>query len=305
MRILKGRLSVRAAEGGFRLPGISILAFAAMLLFVAKAQAQSDLRFDTFIGYGNTIREGNWFPLVVEVENSGPGFTGRIEISAGSFTDAEVRGTIVELPTGTTKRLSIPVFSHGSRLNRWSVRLLDEDGRVRVANENLSSSNIAADTPIFGAVAESPLGAPAFPRIASDRREYEPSVKVISRTTFPVGVLELEGLDGLYVNSARLVDFSPPQIDALAAWFEAGGHLILAVDQPSDLQVAPWLRRFLPVVPDRVENAKVGDAFLKFMNTRVDRLPPDDPRFQKWDAQVDTLESHWSMTRIELMESMH
>ena len=303
MRTLQGRISAQAAEGHFR---IRWIVFVAVLLMAtaSTARAQKGLRFDTFLGYGNTVKEGNWFPLVVEVENLEQGFTGAIEITSGSFSDQEVRRTTVELPTGTTKRLSIPVFAHGGRTANWRVRVVDENGKVRASNDNLAVTVVSGQTAVFGAVAQSPSGAPSFPKIAVDRREYQPVVEVFSRTTFPIGVLELEGLNGIYVNSSRLVDFSPPQIDALAAWFESGGHLILAVDQPSDLAAAPWLRRFLPVNISSVENVEVGGGIYDFIKSKPNISSFQDDRVRRWESKLDTLEAHWSMTREELTGSM-
>ena len=56
----------------------------------------------------------------------------------------------------------------------------------------------------------------------------------------------LEGLDCLYLNSEKALDLKVNQVNALFAWLNAGGHLIVGVEQISDITATPWLRSVLP-----------------------------------------------------------
>src|SRR5262245_64536186 len=103
----------------------------ALLLFCASAaRLPAALQFDVFLGYDGIVPEASWFPLVCEVKNDGPTFTGTVELT--SDNQSQARRMTVELPTGTLKRLVIPVFSTmAGAYVRWDVRLYDERGRVR------------------------------------------------------------------------------------------------------------------------------------------------------------------------------
>src|SRR5262245_40600000 len=75
--------------------------------------ARAALQFDVFLGYDGTVREASWFPVVCEIKNDGPPFTGVVEVSPGDYGKGQTQQMPVELPTGTVKRLVIPAFAVG------------------------------------------------------------------------------------------------------------------------------------------------------------------------------------------------
>ena len=115
--------------------------FVLLLCFLCLGSVRAADRFDVFLGYDSYVPEGSWFPVVCEIENTGPGFSGVVEVSGGSYNEATKRLMPIELPTGTTKRITIPVFFDGSYGSGWNVRLLDLKGRVR---PNSSISGLAS-----------------------------------------------------------------------------------------------------------------------------------------------------------------
>src|SRR5437867_3480138 len=152
------------AESTFRRARIKLRALCLLVASFCTA-AHAALQFDVFLGYDGVIPEATWFPVVCEIKNDGPSFNGVIELTGGSLNQGQVQKVEVELPTGTLKRLVIPVFSATRGFNTsWDVRLLDERGQVR----------------------------------------------------------------------------------ALMAWLNAGGHLIVAIEQINDVTASPWLKNLLP-----------------------------------------------------------
>ena len=71
---------------------------------------------------------------------------------------------------------------------------------------------------------------------------FQPSI-------FPDNPLVLEGLDSLYLSSEVASELRVSQVNALLGWLNAGGHLIVSVEQISDVTAAPWLRDILPCDP--------------------------------------------------------
>src|SRR6185503_7826941 len=106
-----------------------------LLVLSTVLSAQAAVRFDVFVGYDGIVPQASWFPVVFEVANDGPSFTGIVEISPGQFGQNQTRYMVVELPTGTTKRLVIPVHSSSSFNFGWSARLLDHDNNNKVRAE--------------------------------------------------------------------------------------------------------------------------------------------------------------------------
>src|SRR2546422_397030 len=120
------------ARHRFRLELTGAFAFSVLLLCGGVTLSRAALQFDVFLGYDGVVPEATWFPVICEIKNDGPSFNGVIEQNGGSFNQGQVHKVEVELPTGTLKRLLLPVFSTTRGFNTsWDVRLLDERGKLR------------------------------------------------------------------------------------------------------------------------------------------------------------------------------
>src|SRR5690348_16322632 len=139
----------------------SLLALTPWILVVSSlASARAALQFDVFLGYDNVVPEASWFPVVCEIKNDGPSFTGTVELAPGNYNEGLTARLPVELPTGTLKRIVIPVFS-STRGGSWDVRLLDERGKIRAEQLALRPRRqLARGTPLIGALSRTPGGAP-------------------------------------------------------------------------------------------------------------------------------------------------
>jgi hypothetical protein len=205
------------------------------------------LQFDVFLGYDSIVPQASWFPVVCEVKNDGPPFVGTVELDAGRFNQGQTRRAVVELPTGTLKRFVIPVFSTASGFGGWDVRLLDERGKVRAEQTGLRAKRqIASGTPLVGAVVRTPAGTPTFRPILPQQMELQPAAARLLPSIFPDNPVVLEGLSCIYLSSEKAADLTVNQVKALFAWLNAGGHLIVGVEQISEITATPWLRSVLP-----------------------------------------------------------
>ncbi len=216
-----------------------------LLLLILCVPARAALQFDVFLGFDDIVPEASWFPLVCELKNDGPSFTGIVEVRRQQ-DESQTRRVIVELPTGTLKQLVIPVFcvsaGYGSE---WEARLFDERGRKRAEQLNLRPrKQIPQGTPLLGALARTASGAPVIrPVLATG---LQPVTARLLPAIFPDNPLVLEGMDCLYLNSERASDLRVTQVQALLAWLRAGGHLIVGVEQPADITSSPWLKNLFP-----------------------------------------------------------
>src|SRR5262249_12657605 len=153
----------------------------------------------------------------------------------------------VELPTGTLKRLVIPVFSATRGYSSWDVRLLDERGKVRSEQINLRpTKQLASNTPLIGALPRTATGMPVLHTSAQPHTELQPASARLQLSIFPDNPLVLEGLSALYLNSDRALELGGNQVNALLHWLNAGGHLIIGVEQISDVASTPWLKGLFP-----------------------------------------------------------
>ena len=154
-----GALRLSAMQICFRL--IARVLFG-LLLFGLLSSAGAAVRFDAFVGHDGIVPEASWFPVTFEVYNDGPSFTGMVEISPNQY-QSQRRFAVVEFPTGTLKRFSIPAFS-ASRYNySWTARLLDARGKVRAETPgNQIRKTNPYQVPLVGAVTPPLLEVPAL-----------------------------------------------------------------------------------------------------------------------------------------------
>ncbi len=224
---------------------VSLLTVLWLLLALAAPGLQAAIQFDVFLGYDGIVPEASWFPVVCEIKNDGPTFNGIVELSGGYYTQGQSIRTAVELPTGTLKRIVIPVFCSSRMNSSWDLRLLDERGKMRAEQQGVRPrKQVSRGTPLIGALSRTASGAPVLRQVQST--DLQPMAARLLPSIFPDNPLVLEGLSCIYLSSERAYDLSQGQINALLAWLHAGGHLVIGVEQPSDVSALPWLRSLYP-----------------------------------------------------------
>ena len=203
-----------------------------LAVLCSSVMAKGALQFDVFFGYDGIVPEASWFPVVCEIKNDGPAFTAIVELTQGNINQGHVRRTLVELPTGTLKRLVIPAFASARGFASWDVRLLDEKGKVLDEKTALRPRKlIGAGTPLLGSLPRTAGGTPVIEPIKPQTAELQPASARMLPSIFPDNPLVLEGMDSIYLNSEKVVELNETQVNALIAWLNAGGHLIVGVEQ--------------------------------------------------------------------------
>lgn len=226
------------------------------------------LQFDVFLGYDGIVPEASWFPVTCEVHNDGPSFNAYFEISSGKFGSTQVRRVPIELPTNTRKRVVVPVFS-SSRYSSWNFRLIDDRENIHAQQMNIRPRHQTAwGTRLLGALPRSVAGVPALPDIKSGQPEMQPLIARLQPALFPDNPIALEGLDALYLSSEAALELKVPQRDALLTWLNAGGHLVVSVEQLSDVS-GDWLSSLLPCELTGTKMIKPNSAFQKWLQLGV------------------------------------
>jgi hypothetical protein len=239
------------------------LTVAALCLLALPLPIQAAVRFDAFLGYDGVLPQANWFPVVCEVQNDGPTFKAVVEVSPSQFGPGQRRALAVELPTGTTKRFALPVFSTGRGFVTWDARLLDDRGRVRAEARNLRvRRTVAPRIPIFAAVTRA---VPALPPTQGGQAEVSPVVARLQPAVFPDTPLGLEGLNTIYLSSERALDLKESQVKALLAWLRAGGRLVVGVEQLGHLNGTDWLKPLLPCEVTGLGQASPHEALQEWL----------------------------------------
>ena len=99
---------------------------------------------------------------------------------------------------------------------------------------------------MVAALARTTAGVPIFPEVKNPKSQDQPVAARLQPALFPDNPLTLEGIDLLYLSSEKATDLTLPQVNALIAWLQCGGHLVVGVEQVSDITGTPWLDKLLP-----------------------------------------------------------
>jgi hypothetical protein len=257
-----------------------ILQTALAALFCLATAARAALQFDAFLGYDDLLPEQSWFPITCELHNDGPAFNAVVEIAPQDFGRGQVRRFPLDLPTNTRKRIFIPLFSTA---RSWDVRLLDESGKVR-GEQLLDRGRVVKNSlPLVAGLARITAGLPVFPDFPpSFNQDSKYSAARLQPALFPDNPLALEGIDLLYLSSERAANLTVGQVNALVAWLQRGGHLVLGVEQLADVNGTPWLRDLLPCELTSTVNLNSHDALddwaKSVSSTSPGAPPPRAPR---------------------------
>lgn len=256
-KVIQGR-------GGKSPIGLLLLAFLTFLLTALNACA--DLQFDVFVGYDQVLPQHSWFPITCELYNDGPSFNAVIEITPGDWASGQVRRLPIDLPTNTRKRVVIPVFA-GPQI--WNARLLDSHGNVRAEQTSSNLKIVPSQLPLVAGLSRTVGGMPAFPETASNPSDSKYVVARLQSSLFPDNPLALDGVDMLYISSEKAADLNIEQVNALVAWIQNGGHLVVGVEQVSDVNGTPWLRQLLPCYLDSTINLSDHEALQSWTTSKT------------------------------------
>jgi hypothetical protein len=243
------RMATNSHSGGsLKSPRFAVLL---VWLVAATLSLRAQVNFDVFVGHGmglsdSAVKEGAWFPVTCEIQNDGPSFNAVVEISAGDIGGGQTRLVPVELPSNTRKRFSVPMFCANRYRMSVDAKLRTEKGKVVGERSGVEARAVVdASSPLVGSLSRTHGGAIALPDTGKNT-SFRPAATHLSPDLFPDNPLALESLSLIYLNSSRVADLKAPQVTALLAWLHAGGHLVLAIEQPGDAAAAPWLRTLLP-----------------------------------------------------------
>jgi hypothetical protein len=271
-------------------PAAWLAAAVASLLTVGAARAA--LQFDVFLGYDGIMPERGWFPIVCELDNDGASFTGVVEVNSDQLGTGQTRRLVVDLPTNTRKRIVIPVFSTP---HPWTVRLLDERGKVRAEQVAMQiRRTIERNMPLVAAVTRNVGGVPIFPEAKGKFQNYQLLAARLQPGLFPDNPLALEGIDMLYLNSEKALEMSVTQASAIMAWLQHGGHLVVGVEQVTDISGNRWLKELMPCDLTSAANVTNHDALQDWvrrsgMSEAIANLPSRSSRQNAIPGRANTV----------------
>jgi hypothetical protein len=212
---------------------------------VGRAQEAGELTLSATAGYDGYYKDGHWIPVYVAAANSGAPVEGELRIVTGSSpSDRVVYTSPISLPTQSDKRVTFYVFLPGFT-SELELLLLDDNGDL-VASTEASLRRISADTLLYGVVSDEPGALDLLENVTGSRRQA--AVAYLDVAHLPDVGAAWRPLDVLVFSGADSGRLAPEQREALAAWLNTGGQLVVAGGSSWQQTVAAF-SEWLPVTP--------------------------------------------------------
>lgn len=216
------RLAVRAT--------LAVLAVAASLISaVGSVQAAgSQLTMTVKVGYHNTVKQGQWMPVVVDVTNNGLALDATLEIQTGGApggpggppTGLAVYHWPLSLGAGATKHVRTYVLMDQFS-GAMAMRVVDR-GRV-IESQNASGGNTSGM--LLGVLSDRPGTLDGLSSVHLGT--FTPTVTHISADELPDTALMLRAFDLLAIDDFATDTLTASQRAALADYVMNGGALLL------------------------------------------------------------------------------
>ena len=197
-----------------------------MLGLTLPARAQATLQLTAEVGYDSYIRDNQWAPLRITLENNGEDISGSVE--ARLIDDAEnvtIYTQAVDLPAGARKQLVLNVFI-SFFTQEITVEYRSANGAL--ASANVRMSHLYSTDRVYGILASRPS---PYNLLADLDPAYGNAIVVpIELTNLPEQPAAWETLDVLIISDIDTGSMSTAQREALEGWVISGGHLFVVCD---------------------------------------------------------------------------
>ncbi|MDY7077626.1 MAG: hypothetical protein SXV54_11960 [Chloroflexota bacterium] len=197
---------------------------------------------------GGYVKYGEWLPLRVNLSNDGKDLTAEVRTEIAGSSGQAVYAAPAPLPSGARKEVTLyilpPTFSQ-----EITVRLVQGDQILAEAQVGVLSH---------------PQNAYLIGIVSSDRDAFSPLVGLappgraytnlvhISLGDLPERAEPLRSLDSLILSDVDTTSLTPAQGEALRAWVELGGRLLIGGGAGA--------RRTLSGLPDALRPVQLGDT---------------------------------------------
>jgi hypothetical protein len=217
------RLAVKAS--------LAVLAAAAsMITAVAGVQADgSPLVATVKVGYHNTIKQGQWMPVVIDVTNNGPALDGTLEIESGSAqggmngppTGVAIYHWPLSIGAGATKHIRTYIFQDQFSGTSMITRVVDH-GHV-ILSQSVSGTNTSGV--LIGVLSDRPGTLDGISSVHLGT--FTPAVTHITADELPDTALMLRAFDVLAIDDFATDTLTASQRTAIGDYVMNGGALVL------------------------------------------------------------------------------
>ena len=231
--------------------------------------AADNLRMTVRPGLDGIVKLGAWFPVEVQVANTGADVEGEIRIKVdgldnrGAFNRPPViYSAPAQLPRQSSKRFVLEVYLP-TPVEKISAQLVAPNGEVLAANE-APFDRVGQNEYLCGVLSGNRTSLDFLPAVELPGRQRHIRVAHLDVGDLPPSPQLLSSLDCLVISNVSLAAIGDAQKEALHSWTAAGGLLVVAGGAGWQKTIAGLPPKLLPVevtgtVPLR--SAKALEAF--------------------------------------------
>lgn len=234
-----------------------LFSFILSLAWIKPAVAQTNNMTMTITPYlGGHAKYGEWLPLRVSLSNAGDDLTAEVRAEIAGSSGQAVYAAPAPLPTGARKEVTLyvlpPTFAQ-----EIAVRLVQDDKIL--AETQVKVALHSHDEYLIAAVAPDPDDLALLSGLALQGRA-SPQFVPLSLDDLPERAEPLRSLDCLILTSVDTTSLTPSQGEALRAWVEQGGQLLIGGGIGARLTLAGLPESLWPVrVGNTVELTALDD----------------------------------------------
>ncbi|MEM7334842.1 MAG: hypothetical protein AAF490_22385 [Chloroflexota bacterium] len=187
------------------------------------AQENSGLSLSYTFGFDGTYKVGYWFPIQVELSNSGPSIEGELLFEAGDSGDSVRYSAPLSLPTQSNKVIELTV--NVDRLTNQALVVRSDDGTV-LLREPITRVNVLPGNGLLYGVVSSDGGELAYLESLNGAFS-QAGVAFLDIEDLPETAVPWANLDVLIFNDIDSSQLSSNQLFALQQWIESGGQFVV------------------------------------------------------------------------------
>ena len=197
------------------------------------AQAADSVKLSVRPGFDGIVKLGAWFPVEVQVANTGPDVDGEIQVQVdgvdnrGAFNrPAIVYSAPAVLPRQSNKRVVVEVLLPGP-VDKLGAKLV-ANGQT-IAQADVPLDRVSQNEMLCGVLSGNRTALDFLPSLdLSARQQRHVRVAHLDVVDLPTSAQLLSSLDCLILSNASLGGTNDQQREALRGWTAAGGLLVVA-----------------------------------------------------------------------------
>ncbi|MCL4508704.1 MAG: hypothetical protein M1296_04155 [Chloroflexi bacterium] len=235
--------------------------------------AQPAVTLSATVGFDGFYRAGSWVAVAATLSNVGTPVDGTLTVvpQQPDFAKRSVTsGAVVSLPTNSRKAVSFAAPAPLTPAGHWIITY-QANGR-EIASTEVRTIPIGSRDYLIGVMSATGLRPP----LAQQRLfGHTVSVASVSPASLSTSVSALQSLDALVLDDTPSSWFSPAAIQALTAWINSGGQLILG----GGARATETLLRFRQLTSTSVtglETVNLATALHPWLSSQSGVAPTDE-----------------------------